>query len=51
MKATFRESKMQPTSKTLTVPYSRHFLEWLDSQQVSIAFTTYQTNRLCLVGV
>ena len=39
------------TPKTLTVPYSRHFLEWLHQQQVSVALTTYQTNRLCLIGV
>ncbi|CAD5949363.1 TIGR03032 family protein [Planktothrix agardhii] len=37
--------------KTLTVPYSRHFLEWLHQHQVSVALTTYQTNRLCLIGV
>ncbi|WP_265578698.1 DUF4915 domain-containing protein [Planktothrix mougeotii] len=37
--------------KTLTVPYSRHFLEWLHQQQVSLALTTYQTNRLGLIGV
>ena len=39
------------TPKTLTVPYSRHFLEWLHQHQVSVALTTYQTNRLCLIGV
>ncbi len=39
------------TPKTLTLPYSRHFLEWLHSQQVSLALTTYQTNRLCFIGV
>jgi hypothetical protein len=37
--------------KTLTVPYSRHFLEWLHQHQVSVALTTYQTNRLGLIGV
>lgn len=37
--------------KTLTIPYSRHFLEWLDQQQLSLGLTTYQTNRLCLIGI
>ena len=30
---------------------SRNFLEWLHFQQISLAFTTYQTNRLFLVGI
>ncbi|VXD23638.1 TIGR03032 family protein [Planktothrix paucivesiculata] len=38
-------------TKTLTLPYSRHFVEWLQQHQVSLALTTYQTNRLCLIGV
>ncbi|HAO11280.1 MAG TPA: GNAT family N-acetyltransferase, partial [Planktothrix sp. UBA8407] len=37
--------------KTLILPYSRHFLEWLHQHHVSLALTTYQTNRLCLIGV
>jgi len=38
-------------TKTPTLPYSRHFVEWVQQQQVSLALTTYQTNRLCLIGV
>lgn len=37
--------------QTLSVRYSRHFLEWLHQNQVSLAFTTYQTNRLFLIGL
>ena len=29
---------------------SEHFHQWLDGEQISLAFTTYQTNRLFLVG-
>jgi len=29
---------------------SRFFLDWLSEQQVSLAFTTYQTGKLFLVG-
>lgn len=35
----------------LSVSVSRHFLEWMDAAQLSLAFTTYQTNRLFLVGL
>lgn len=30
---------------------SRHFLAWLYEARVSLAFTTYQTNRLFLIGL
>jgi hypothetical protein len=30
---------------------SRHFLSWLHDARLSLAFTTYQTNRLFLVGL
>jgi uncharacterized protein (TIGR03032 family) len=30
---------------------SRHFLGWLHAAGISLAFTTYQTNRLFLIGV
>jgi len=30
---------------------SRHFLGWLHEAGISLAFTTYQTNRLFLIGV
>lgn len=29
---------------------SEHLYQWLDTEQISLAFTTYQTNRLFLVG-
>ncbi|MGK7894580.1 MAG: DUF4915 domain-containing protein [Xenococcus sp. (in: cyanobacteria)] len=42
-----------PTTKAnaLEISCSRYFLSWLQEQEVSLAFTTYQTNRLFLVGV
>jgi protein O-GlcNAc transferase len=30
---------------------SRHFLDWLGAQQISLTFTTYQSSRLMLLGV
>ena len=30
---------------------SRHFIDWLQSQQISLAFTTYQSSRLMFLGV
>ena len=30
---------------------SRQFISWLDEQQVSLAFTTYQTGKLFLIGL
>jgi uncharacterized protein (TIGR03032 family) len=35
----------------LEVRVSRHFLSWLSESGASLAFTTYQTNRLFLVGM
>lgn len=35
----------------LRVIASRHFAEWLYENELSLAFTTYQTNRLFLLGV
>ncbi|MFN6560951.1 MAG: TIGR03032 family protein [Nostoc sp. ChiSLP01] len=29
---------------------SRHFIDWLQIQQISLAFTTYQSSRLMLLG-
>ncbi len=34
----------------LNVQGSRFFLDWLAEQQVSLAFTTYQTGKLFFVG-
>lgn len=38
-------------SPTLKVTYSPELATWLLQQQLSLGFTTYQTNRLFLVGV
>lgn len=38
-------------SPPLEITCSRQFLPWLQEQQLSLAFTTYQTNRLFLLGV
>ena len=42
-------SQSPPTS-SLAITGSSHFTEWLQAQQLSLAFTTYQTNRLCFIG-
>lgn len=34
----------------VTMQGSQHLYQWLDSEHISLAFTTYQTNRLFLVG-
>ncbi len=34
----------------LNVMGSRDFLDWLQQQRVSLAFTTYQTGKLFFVG-
>lgn len=39
-----------PASPPLEVRTSRHFLSWLAEARLSLAFTTYQTNRLFLIG-
>ncbi len=39
------------TPKPLEITCSRHFLSWLQDQEISLAFTTYQTNRLFLIGL
>ncbi len=36
---------------TVEFQCSRHFLGWLHEARVSLAFTTYQTNRLFLIGL
>ncbi|MGF1477872.1 MAG: TIGR03032 family protein [Cyanophyceae cyanobacterium] len=38
------------SSLSLEVSCSPYFLSWLQEQQLSLALTTYQTNRLFLVG-
>jgi len=40
-----------PSSPPLEITCSRHFVSWLHEQQLSLAFTTYQTNRLFFVGL
>ena len=32
------------------VLFSRHLMTWLQEQRTSLAFTTYHSNRLFLVG-
>ena len=39
-----------PDSKSLTLPCSQYLLSWLQEANISLAFTTYQTNRLFLIG-
>jgi len=34
----------------VTMQGTNHLYQWLESEQISLAFTTYQTNRLFLVG-
>ena len=38
-------------SKPIEISCSRYFIPWLYEQEISIAFTTYQTNRLFLIGL
>ncbi|MBN3957411.1 TIGR03032 family protein [Nostoc sp. NMS8] len=45
---------VQSTAKTalpVEILASRHFIDWLQSQQISLAFSTYQSSRLMLLGV
>jgi len=37
-------------SPAVAMQGSEHLHQWLDSEHISLAFTTYQTNRLFLVG-
>lgn len=37
-------------SPAVTMHGSDHLYQWLEDEQISLAFTTYQTNRLFLVG-
>lgn len=38
-------------SAPIEIDCSRYFIPWLYEQEISIAFTTYQTNRLFLIGL
>jgi len=40
-----------PPPPPLEITCSRHCLSWLYEQSLSLAFTTYQTNRLFLIGL
>ncbi|MEH2327498.1 MAG: TIGR03032 family protein [Nostoc sp.] len=45
---------LQSTAKAalpVEILASRHFIDWLQSQQISLAFSTYQSSRLMLLGV
>ncbi len=46
MKQELRPNKPSP----VTMQGSGHLYQWLDCERISLAFTTYQTNRLFLVG-
>ena len=39
------------SSPSLEITGSRLFIEWLHQQRLSLAFTTYQSNRLFLIGI
>ncbi len=39
-----------PSASTLEATHSEGFADWLQQQQLSLAFTTYQTNRLFCLG-
>jgi uncharacterized protein (TIGR03032 family) len=41
----------QPQPQPIEIVCSRYFLRWLHEQQISLAFTTYQTHRLFLIGL
>lgn len=43
-------SKQSPSSSP-QITASPHFTDWLHQKQISLAFTTYQTSRLLLIGV
>jgi len=38
-------------SSLIPITASTHLNEWLAAQRISLAFTTYQTNRLFLIGL
>jgi phosphoserine phosphatase len=40
----------KPEEPWLNAFSSRSFCDWLEAQQCSLAFTTYQSGKLCLVG-
>ncbi len=41
---------MTTSPHLIEITCSRDFLDWLSEEQISLAFTTYQTNRLFLLG-
>jgi uncharacterized protein (TIGR03032 family) len=47
---TAADSRPAADSKKVQVSCSPGFLEWLAAEGIGVAFTTYQTNRLFLVG-
>ncbi|MEO8606099.1 MAG: TIGR03032 family protein, partial [bacterium] len=42
---------MSSARPPLSITTSRHFLTWLHDARLSLAFTTYQTNRLFFIGL
>ena len=41
----------EPTKPLLEIQVSRHFTDWLTTARIGIAFTTYQTGKLFLLGL
>jgi uncharacterized protein (TIGR03032 family) len=44
-------SQPSPASSSFQVLGSRHFPDWLAQQRVSLAFSTYQSGKLFLLGL
>ncbi|MEB3336241.1 MAG: hypothetical protein VKJ46_02185 [Leptolyngbyaceae bacterium] len=44
------ETALMNANQGIEVYSDRHFPDWLHQNHLSLAFTTYQTNRLVLVG-
>jgi len=38
------------TNSNIGINQSMHFLSWLNQEKISIALSTYQTNRLFIIG-
>ena len=44
-------SQLSPASPSFQVLGSRHFPDWLAQQRLSLAFSTYQSGKLFLLGL
>ena len=45
------EQADKPGKPRLEIIASRQFTSWLDEQKLSLAFTTYQSGKLFLIGI